>query len=98
MASTTFEKIKRGLEEAIAFQDGARAGYVIHRAPESVDVRAIRARTKLSQLRFAERYGFDVTAVRNWEQGRRQPDRAARAYLLVIDREPEAVERALAPA
>lgn len=98
MARATFEKIKRGLEEAIAFQDGAREGYVIHPAPESVDVRAIRARTKLSQLRFAERYGFDVTAVRNWEQGRRQPDRAARAYLQVIDREPEAVERALAPA
>jgi len=35
--------------------------------------------------------------VRDWEQGRSQPDSAARAYLMVIEREPEAVERALAP-
>jgi transcriptional regulator with XRE-family HTH domain len=53
----------------------------------------------LSQAKFANQFGFSVDAVRNWEQGRRQPDVAARAFLMVIDREPEAVCRALsAPA
>ena len=37
-----------------------------------------------------------LDALRNWEQGRRQPDVCARAFLVVIDREPEAVRRALA--
>ena len=37
----------------------------------------------------------DVRAVQDWEQGRRVPDRAARVLLTVIDRDPEAVVRAL---
>ena len=44
---------------------------------------------------FADRFGLDVRAVQDWEQGRRVPDRAACVLLTVIDRDPEAVERAL---
>jgi putative transcriptional regulator len=73
-----------------------RAGFVVH-VPESVDVKAIRRRLGLSQRRFAERFGLKIDAVQNWEQGRRRPEGAARAFLRVIEREPEAVERALAP-
>jgi len=69
-------------------------GYEVF-VPPLVDVAAIRKRMGLSQNRFAERFGFDVTALHAWEQGRRQPDRAARLYLRVIEREPEAVRRAL---
>ena len=61
-------------------------------------MRAIRRKTGLSQAMFAGRFGFTVAAVRNWEQGRRQPDLAACALLMVIDREPDAVRRALAAA
>lgn len=70
----------------------------IVRPPRLVDVAGIRHKLKLSQQRFADRFGFSVSAVREWEQGRRQPDRAARLLLLVIDRETEAVERALGEA
>lgn len=49
----------------------------------------------LSQRAFAERYGFSAAAVRDWEQGRRTPEKAARTLLMLIDREPEAVERVL---
>ncbi len=89
------ESILRGAREALAFARGARAGYVVH-VPEQVDVKAIRRRLGLSQRRFAERFGFKLDAIQNWEQGRRRPDGAARAFLRVIEREPEAVERALA--
>ncbi len=51
---------------------------------------------KLSRRKSAERFGLDARAVQDWEQGRRVPDRSARVLLTVIDREPEAVERALA--
>lgn len=64
--------------------------------PESVDVASIRRALRLSQTKFAARFGLDVTALHAWEQGRRRPDRAARVLLLVIAREPEAVRRALA--
>ena len=58
-------------------------------------VQAVRARTGLSQRRFAEVYRINVGRLRDLEQGRTQPDSAMLAYLAVIAREPEAVERAL---
>ena len=69
-------------------------GYEV-RLPPHVDVLAIRQRLKLSQTEFARRFGFSPRAVQDWEQGRRKPETAARAYLLVIAREPKAVDRAL---
>ena len=56
---------------------------------------AIRKRMKLSRRKFADRFGLDTRAVQDWEQGRRVPDRSARVLLTVIDRDPEAVVRAL---
>ena len=50
----------------------------------------------MSQAQFAASFGFGLDAVQNWEQGRRRPEGAAGAFLKVIDREPEAVRRALA--
>ena len=44
---------------------------------------------------FAEQFGFTVAAVRDWEQRRRRPERTASMLLRVIDKEPEAVLRAL---
>jgi len=61
-----------------------------------VDVVAIRTRLGLSRGEFAARFGFKLDALQNWEQGRRRPDGAARASLRVIERESEAVLRALA--
>lgn len=58
-------------------------------------IRRIRRRLDLSQDAFAARFRLPVGSVRDWEQARRQPDAAALAYLAVIEREPEAVLRAL---
>lgn len=63
--------------------------------PALVDVRAIRQGLGLSQATFAWRFGFSPGAVREWEQGRRQPEAAARVLLLVIARSPEAVDEAI---
>ena len=49
----------------------------------------------MTQAKFAETFGFSLDAIKHWEGGRRQPEVAARAYLTVIAREPEAVMRAL---
>lgn len=61
-----------------------------------VDVAAIRAVTGLSQGDFAAACGISVHTLRNWEQGRRAPQGPARALLLAIAREPQAVIAALA--
>jgi putative transcriptional regulator len=59
-------------------------------------IRSIRARTRLSQEAFARRFALNLRTLRDWEQGRVEPDGPARAYLLVIRHEPAAVKRALA--
>jgi hypothetical protein len=56
----------------------------------------LRKRLRLSQGRFADRFGLSVDAVRHWESGRRQPEAAARALLIVIAADPEFVMRSLA--
>jgi putative transcriptional regulator len=90
------ESIIRGLEQAIAFANGTadESQYVVH-IPAEIDVRAIRDRLGMTQQEFAMRFGFSVNTVRHWEQGRRVPEGPTRAYLLVIDREPQAVQKAL---
>src|SRR5258707_2255482 len=64
--------------------------------PRPVDVKAIRKRVKMSQAEFSRAYGISKRALQEWEQGGRQPDSAARAYLTVIAKEPVVVRRALA--
>ncbi len=64
--------------------------------PGRVDIRKLRDRLCLTQDQFALRFGLELDAGRNWEYGRREPDAAAKAYLTVIDRDPEAVQEALA--
>ena len=60
-----------------------------------VDLKQLRRRLGLTQESFAARFGFSLGTVRNWERGRRRPEGPAQILLQVIDREPEAVERAL---
>jgi putative transcriptional regulator len=63
--------------------------------PKPIDVKAIRKQVKMSQAQFSRVYGVSKRALQEWEQGRRQPDSAARAYLTVIAKEPWVVRRAL---
>lgn len=90
-------KIITGLTEAVSYARGQRGGAVVRevKVPESIDVPAVRRKLGLSQREFALRFGFSLATVRNWEQGHRAPEGPARALLTIIDREPDAVERAL---
>jgi putative transcriptional regulator len=72
----------------------APATYQVH-IPTDVNVQAIRKRLGLSQVEFAARFGIPPGTLRDWEQNRRRPEGPARALLIVIDKEPEAVSRAL---
>ena len=92
------DKLLVALLEGVEIMAGRKDAARVHLAPGSVDVRAIRARLGLSQPEFASRFGFALATVRDWEQGRRQPEQAARTLLLVIDRTPAAVTEALAAA
>jgi putative transcriptional regulator len=96
MTGSVAETIRQGLEEAAAYLrgEGDPANYRVH-IPKAPDVKAIRQRLNMTQEQFAFRFGFSIHTLRHWEQGKRAPDGATRAYLIVIDHEPAAVQRAL---
>jgi len=93
--STAGGKIIKSAKQALAFAEGKTShGSKVH-VPDEIDVRRIRKKLSMSQSEFADHFGVSLRTVQDWEQGRRVPDGAARAFLIVIDREPEAVHRAL---
>ena len=63
--------------------------------PDKVDVAAIRKNLGLNQKQFADQFGFALSAVKDWEQKRRTPERATRILLTVIATNPMAIEKAL---
>jgi putative transcriptional regulator len=88
-------EIIRGMEQALAFSRGEYVpGMRVH-IPDEINVARIRGKLKLSQAKFADAFGLPARTVQEWEQGRRVPHGAARVLLTLIDREPEAVSRAL---
>ncbi len=70
----------------------------LRRMKRTPQVRIIRRALGISQEDFAARYHIPIGTLRDWEQGRVEPDQAARAYLTVIARDPDAVRKALSPA
>ncbi|MBI3828296.1 MAG: helix-turn-helix domain-containing protein [Planctomycetes bacterium] len=63
----------------------------------ATNIQATRKRMRLTQARFAHLLGVPTSTLRNWEQGRTDPDGPAKALLTVVEREPRAVLRALHP-
>ena len=59
------------------------------------DILGLRIRLGLSQAAFAERFHINLRTLRDWEQGRRVPEKIARAYLKVIGHNPDLVAAAL---
>ena len=59
-------------------------------------IKILRQRLGMTQERFAEAFHLPITTLRDWEQGRSTPDAPARALLLAIERDPEAMRRLLA--
>ncbi|MEM9668646.1 MAG: NadS family protein [Pseudomonadota bacterium] len=62
---------------------------------EVPDVRALRKKLEMSQAEFAEAYCIPLPTLKGWEQGRRQPDATAAAFLSVIARLPKETQSAL---
>ena len=89
-------RIVESMKEAVAIAQGAmpKDAYTVH-IPAAVDVKAIRQGLGLSQASFSARFGLSLHTLRNWEQGKRMPDPAARAYLKVIEQAPDVVTEVL---
>lgn len=96
-AGSVRSEIIQGLQNAIAYAKGQNRKVRVHLVPVPgpVDVRKVRRRLGMSQGEFAAQFGINPATLRNWEQGRREPEGPARVLLNIIEREPDAVRRAL---
>ena len=98
--TTAGRRLIASAEEALAWAKGenipgVRVTVVEENRAPTIDVRSLRQKLGLSQSQFAARFGITPATVRNWEQGRTQPDGPARILLAVIAHHPDAVEDAL---
>jgi putative transcriptional regulator len=92
----TARTLRRKRRERVARLLGVRGPAARDAASDAVDVKAVRRSTGLSQANFAELLGIELSTLRNWEQGRRQPTGPARALLRAIRNNPVEVIKALA--
>lgn len=88
------EDLIASLEEAVAHARGTAPTGRVHQV-EVPDARAIREQLQMSQTEFARAYRIPLPTLKGWEQGRRQPDATAAAYLSVIARLPDEARAAL---
>lgn len=91
---TMFDDLKTGLSEVDSFLAGERSGYKVT-VPAEIDVKSIRKNLRMTQAKFSDAFGFSLDAVKHWEGGRRTPEASARAFLMVIAKNPKAVIAAL---
>lgn len=94
MEKTFGQELIESLGEAVAYARGRTAGAKAH-VIDVPDVRAIRERLKMTQPEFARAYRIPLPTLKGWEQGRRQPDATAAAYLSVIASLPKETRAAL---
>ena len=89
---TAFEQLLTSMRRAAEGGRRTRAS-AIH--INALAIKELRGWTKLSQPEFAALLGVELSTLRNWEQGRREPAGPARALLRAIRKDPENVIRAL---
>ncbi len=92
--SDFFNSIKQGLKEAVDFSEGKYPEAVVHQF-SAIDVKNIRLKMGMTQTEFASAFGISVSTLRHWERGDRVPHGPALVLLNVVDKEPQAVLKAL---
>ncbi|MFT5521741.1 MAG: putative transcriptional regulator [Enterobacterales bacterium] len=93
--STAFQEIQEGLQAAIEHAKGNNSKVILHK-PHAVDVKSLRTKLNMTQQEFCAMFGIALGTLRHWEQGDREPKGPALVLLNVVEKNPQAVIRALA--
>jgi len=91
------------MQEAVAYAQGdpSKGRKSVHqvtpaiKVPEHINLKQLRQQLGMTQEEFSARYGFNLYTMRNWEHGRRHPDKAVLAYLYAISKNPSLIEETL---
>lgn len=97
--SNVSKSILKGAAEALAYAKGQKKNARTHKVkvhvPKNIDVQAVRKHLHMTRAEFSDNFGFSMRTLEKWERHERQPESSARAYLMVIHKNPHAVQKAL---
>ena len=96
MDNKLFKELDSNLKEAVKVAKGTKAPKSVYIVLTPSEIKAIRAKARMSQAVFARSFRLSLDTVKGWEQGKRKPDAAAANYLRLIQADPEHVRRTLA--
>jgi putative transcriptional regulator len=85
----------QSVREMVAHRRGKLSLSTRKVTPPDAIVVSIGKKLGYTQKQFAEHFGFALSAVKDWEQGRRKPERATRIFLAVIATNPQVIEQVL---
>ncbi|MDR1702675.1 MAG: helix-turn-helix domain-containing protein [Sporomusaceae bacterium] len=88
------EGILKGLNEAISHAKGEPVSKIKETVIHTANARFIREKLNMSQFQFSQAYKIPLATLKNWEQGRRNPDATASAYLWAIEQYPQEIKQA----
>ena len=86
--SKTGSRLIQAAKEAAAIAHGEMAPARIY-MPADIDLKAVRQKPELGQDAFASEFEFSISQIHDWEPQRTRLSGAMRAYLMIIDRDPE---------
>ena len=88
--SDAYKTISKGLQEAIDYSKGNIKAAKEFR-PEHIDVRKLREKIGMSQIKFASSFGISLGTLRHWERGDRYPQGPALVLLNLLSKDPNTV-------
>lgn len=90
------KRLIESAQQALDFIEGKanENEYRVH-IPEEINVKTIRESLNMTQLEFAEHFGFSIRTLQEWEQGRRVPSGVAKNFLVLLKRNPDMVRKTL---
>ena len=93
------DELIQSMQESVDYMHGKKTKVAIHKVeiPDIIDVKSIRKNLNLSRPEFANQFGFSSRTLQHWEQGSRSPGGAAKVLLVLLQREPETIEKILNP-
>jgi len=94
MKNEMFNELLASVQEMDEIVQGKKAAAKVTEFPEP-EVKDIREKTGLSQVRFASLIGVSKRTLENWEQGRRHPTGPAKALLRIVEADPKHALKAL---
>ncbi len=91
MKDEDFVLLLSGVKDAVRHIKGQHIDGITLKFPPEIDTKSMREKLGMSQTEFSQKFGIAIATLRDWEQGRKVPNRQARTLLKLIYKDPHYV-------